>query len=77
MQPPGDDTELCTDVLQDTLFALQSLPAGLLFASQSGVWSDVVTKTTKFLVGVVTSPLQMKCIPPTVDRELRSAELIL
>lgn len=27
----GEDTELCTDVLQDTLFALQSLPPSLLY----------------------------------------------
>ena len=46
----GDDTELCTDVLQDTLFALQSLPPALLFDNnkRSSVWSDIVTKTTRF-----------------------------
>ena len=46
----GDDTELCTDVLQDTLFALQSLPPALLFdnTKRNSVWGDIVTKTTKY-----------------------------
>ena len=49
LPPPGDDTELCTDVLQDTLFALHSLPPALLFdnTKRSSVWGDIVTKTTK------------------------------
>ncbi|XP_063677273.1 E3 ubiquitin-protein ligase HERC2-like isoform X2 [Bolinopsis microptera] len=74
----GDDTELCTDVLQDTLFALQSLPPALLFDNhkKSSVWGDIVNKTTKFLVSVVTTSQVMKCVAPCEDRQLSVAILL-
>jgi len=65
-------------VLQDTLFALQSLPPGLLFDTnkRSSVWVDIVNKTTRFLVGVVTNSNNMKCLPPCTDRQLGVAILM-
>ena len=66
--------ELCTDVLQDTLWALESLPPALLFDSRSPVWSDIVNKTVRFLAGVVTST--MHCTVPSTDRQLCVALLL-
>ena len=52
----GEDSDLCTEVLQEASEILQELPVALMFDSQSvsGVWLDVVERTMKFLSEVCT-----------------------
>ncbi|XP_073987726.1 E3 ubiquitin-protein ligase HERC2 isoform X1 [Rhodnius prolixus] len=63
----GEDADLCTEILQESLEALQSLPEANLFdeGEVSSVWMEVVDRSTKFLRQVVlgddncsSSPLQ-------------------
>jgi len=49
----GEDADLCTEVLVESLEALQSLPAATLFDGVSSVWLDVIDRTSKFLRTVV------------------------
>ena len=51
----GEDSDLCSELLQESLDALRSLPEGTLFDenSVSGVWLEVVERATKFLRSVV------------------------
>jgi len=49
----GEDADLCTEVLVESLEALQSLPEATLFHGVSSVWLDVVERTCKFLRTVV------------------------
>jgi E3 ubiquitin-protein ligase HERC2 len=51
----GEDSDLCTELLQETLDALIMLPEASLFdANQvSSVWLEVVERTSKFLRSVV------------------------
>jgi len=49
----GEDADLCTEVLTESLEALQSLPEATLFHGVSSVWLDVVERTCKFLRTVV------------------------
>lgn len=51
----GEDSDLCSELLQESLEALQSLPEATLFeeGSVSGVWIEVVERATKFLHSVV------------------------
>lgn len=50
----GEDSDLCTDVLQEALGILQELPVCLLFdtGAVSEVWIDVVDRAMKFLTDV-------------------------
>jgi len=49
----GEDADLCTEVLEESLEALQSLPEATLFDGVSSVWLDVVERTLKFLRTIV------------------------
>lgn len=51
----GEDSDLCSELLQESLEALQSLPEASLFedGSVSSVWLDVVERAAKFLNSVV------------------------
>ncbi|KAJ8297784.1 hypothetical protein KUTeg_024315 [Tegillarca granosa] len=51
----GEDADLCSELLQESLEALQSLPEATLFeeGSVSAVWLEVVERATKFLHSVV------------------------
>ncbi len=51
----GEDSDLCTELLQETLEALILLPPPSLFdeSAVSSVWLEVVEKTSKFLRSVV------------------------
>lgn len=49
----GEDADLCTEVLVESLEALQSLPEATIFDGVSSVWLDVVERTSKFLRTVV------------------------
>lgn len=51
----GQDSDLCSELLQESLDALRSLPAGSLFDEKavSPVWQDVVDRTSKFLMTIV------------------------
>lgn len=51
----GEDSDLCTEILKESLEALQSLPEANLFddAGVSSVWLEVVDRSTKFLRQVV------------------------
>ena len=55
----GEDSDLCTEVLQEASEILQGLPVALLFdpASVSHVWLEVVDRSMKFLVD-----LQRRCV---------------
>ncbi len=50
----GEDSDLCTQVLEDALEILRELPVALLFdtSAVSGVWLDVVDRTMVFLSDV-------------------------
>lgn len=50
----GEDSDLCTDVLQESLGILQEMPVALLFdtGAVSEVWIDVVDRAMKFLTDV-------------------------
>ncbi len=51
----GEDSDLCSDLLLESLEALRSLPEGTLFdeSSMSSVWLEVVERSFKFLRSVV------------------------
>lgn len=52
----GEDADLCSELLQESLDALRSLPEASLFdeGTVSSVWLEVVERATKFLRSVVT-----------------------
>lgn len=51
----GEDSDLCSELLQESLEALRSLPEATLFdeTSVSPVWLEVVERASKFLHSVV------------------------
>lgn len=51
----GEDSDLCSELLQESLESLQALPEATLFdeSSLSKVWLEVVDKATSFLKSVV------------------------
>lgn len=51
----GEDCDLCSDLLLDTLEALRALPEALLFKERkmSPVWIDVMEKSSTFLQQIV------------------------
>ncbi|GFN81530.1 E3 ubiquitin-protein ligase herc2-like, partial [Plakobranchus ocellatus] len=55
----GEDSDLCGELLQESLEALRSLPEASLFedGSASPVWLEVVERATKFLHVVVAGDL--------------------
>ena len=52
----GEDGDLCTDLLEESLDALLMLPEASMFHAESlsPVWTEVVERTTRFLRAVVT-----------------------
>ncbi|KAM4682548.1 E3 ubiquitin-protein ligase HERC2 isoform 7-T7 [Amazona ochrocephala] len=52
----GEDADLCSELLQESLDALRALPEASLFdeGTVSSVWLEVVERATKFLRSVVT-----------------------
>nr|XP_032812660.1 E3 ubiquitin-protein ligase HERC2 isoform X4 [Petromyzon marinus] len=78
----GEDADLCSELLQESLDALQALPEGTLFdeTSVSAVWLEVVERATKFLRSVVTGDVHGAAkgpggIPPQ-DQHLALALLL-
>ncbi|XP_059157195.1 E3 ubiquitin-protein ligase HERC2-like isoform X2 [Physella acuta] len=57
----GEDSDLCGELLQESLDALRSLPEASLFeeGSVSSVWLEVVERATKFLHFVVAGELNV------------------
>ncbi|KAK3100706.1 hypothetical protein FSP39_024049, partial [Pinctada imbricata] len=55
----GDDSDLCSELLNESLEALQSLPEATLFeeGAVSTVWLEVVERASKFLHSVVAGEL--------------------
>ncbi|XP_070553640.1 E3 ubiquitin-protein ligase HERC2-like isoform X2 [Ptychodera flava] len=55
----GEDADLCSELLQESLEAMRSLPEATLFdeASVSKVWLEVVERASKFLRSVVLGDL--------------------
>jgi hypothetical protein len=53
--PAGEDADLCSELLNESLEALQSLPEATLFdeSSVSPMWLEVVERSDKFLRQVV------------------------
>ncbi len=51
----GEDADLCSELLQESLEALQSLPEATLFdeSAVSPVWLEVVDRSARFLRQVV------------------------
>ena len=51
----GEDGDLCTDLLEESLDALLTLPEASMFhaGALTPVWAEVVERTTRFLRGVV------------------------
>jgi len=64
----GEDSDLCSELLQESLEALRSLPEATLFTGDgnSGVWLEVVERSSKFLrsviEGLVVLIFQIDCI---------------
>lgn len=52
----GEDTDLCSELLNESLEALRILPVATLFEENkvSPVWLEVVERSSKFLLQVVT-----------------------
>lgn len=52
----GEDIDLCSELLNESLEALQMLPVATLFEQNdvSPVWLEVVERSSKFLMQVVT-----------------------
>lgn len=52
---PGEDADLCSELLQESLDALRALPEASLFdeSTVSAVWLEVVERATRFLRSVV------------------------
>ncbi len=76
----GSDIDLCSDLLQDTVNALWTLPPASLFdANVSPVWMEVVERTTKFLRGVVKQDELLEAegtVVPVEDRHRALAILL-
>ncbi|KAF4799999.1 E3 ubiquitin-protein ligase HERC2 [Turdus rufiventris] len=55
----GEDADLCSELLQESLDALRALPEASLFdeGTVSSVWLEVVERATKFLRSVVTGQM--------------------
>lgn len=53
---PGEDADLCSELLQESLDALRALPEASLFDENtvSSVWLEVVERAARFLRSVVT-----------------------
>jgi E3 ubiquitin-protein ligase HERC2 len=58
----GEDAELCTELLRESLEALQDLPEATLFEGQaiSPVWLEVVERSSIFLREVVSGYVPLK-----------------
>lgn len=52
----GEDVDLCSELLTESLEALQLLPVATLFeeSNVSPIWLEVVERSTKFLRQVVS-----------------------
>ncbi|CAM1314857.1 Uncharacterised protein at_DN1722, partial [Pycnogonum litorale] len=71
----GEDVELCSDLLKESLDALRSLPEATLFdeSSVSGIWLEMVDRTAHFLHSVVTRDGNVEtgtCAVPVADQHL-------
>lgn len=69
----GEDVDLCSELLKESLDALQILPVGTLFdeSNVSFVWLEVVERSAKFLRQVVTGDVtcgQQYCEVPLADK---------
>ncbi|XP_035763485.1 E3 ubiquitin-protein ligase HERC2 [Neolamprologus brichardi] len=73
----GDDADLCSELLQESLDALRALPEATLFdeGTVSSVWLEVVERATKFLSDVHGSA-SIKCNIPLQDQHLALAILL-
>uniref|UniRef100_UPI00358FCF6D E3 ubiquitin-protein ligase HERC2 n=1 Tax=Myxine glutinosa TaxID=7769 RepID=UPI00358FCF6D len=78
----GEDSDLCSELLQESLDALQALPEASLFDENnvSVVWLEVVERAAKFLRSVVTGEvhgtLDTKTGVPPQDQHLALAILL-
>ena len=69
----GEDGDLCTDLLEESLDALLTLPEASMFRAESlsPVWTEVVERTTRFLRAVVTGDRAIGLVDvPKQDRHL-------
>ncbi|KAI0242379.1 hypothetical protein LSAT2_013651 [Lamellibrachia satsuma] len=79
----GEDSDLCSDLLHESLDALRSLPEGTLFdeSSMSSVWLEVVERSFKFLRSIVegdistSAPTKVNHVP-LVDQQTALALLL-
>ena len=80
----GEDQDLCSELLSESLEALQALPEASLFHTEnvSKVWLEVVERATKFLHQVVHGQMAPGQVaghppsgPPVEDRHLALALL--
>ncbi|XP_043204412.1 E3 ubiquitin-protein ligase HERC2-like [Amphibalanus amphitrite] len=71
----GEDTDICSDLLKESLEALRYLPEGNLFDEDqvSPVWLEVVEKASRFLRSVVLGEVGGV---PTSDRHLALSLLL-
>lgn len=74
----GEDAELCSEILLDTLEALQLLPEASLFNANdiSPLWVEVLENSIKFLRKVVIDDIGEKCSIPQGDRYIALSILI-
>lgn len=74
----GEDTELCSELLQEALDALQGLPEASLFdtAQVSTLWLEALERSVKFLRQVVLGDLDGRCSVPRADRHIALSLLL-
>ncbi|XP_052796353.1 E3 ubiquitin-protein ligase HERC2-like isoform X2 [Mya arenaria] len=71
----GEDSDLCSELLAESLEALQSLPEASLFedGTVSTVWLDVVERATKFLHSVVSGDINSGSKEPVPVQDQQTA----
>ncbi len=74
----GSDSDLCSELLEDTLEALRTLPEASFFdaGSISGVWKGVIGRTTRFLRAVVTGEEPADALQETAGATAAAAAAI-
>lgn len=75
----GEDTELCSELLNEALEALQTLPEASLFDSSqvSSLWYEVFERSVKFLRQVVLGDvISGRCPVPKSDKHIALSLLL-
>lgn len=74
----GDDADLCSELLQESLDALRALPEATLFdeGTVSSVWLEVVERATKFLRFVFPDELLNTCVRNVIIQQTDELKML-